>query len=75
MGQKPRRSGSDGHLPPGSRRRKRHRVQPGAAATWALPSAVVAALEMRKPSPFDCVHFMPAVDDAEVNGPRVIDWP
>jgi len=41
----------------------------------AFPSGVVAALEMRKPSPFARVHFMPAVDDVQVNGPRVIDWP
>jgi hypothetical protein len=52
-----------------------NRAQPGAEATWALPSAVVAALEIRKPSPFDSVHFMPAVDDAQVNGPRVIVCP
>jgi hypothetical protein len=41
----------------------------------AFPSAVVATLEMRKPSPFARVHLMPAVDDAQVKGPRVIDWP
>jgi hypothetical protein len=41
----------------------------------AFPSAVVAELEMRKPSPFARVHFMPAVEDAQVKGPRVIDWP
>jgi hypothetical protein len=41
----------------------------------AFPNAVVAALEMRKPSPFARVHFIPAVDDAQVKGPRVIAWP
>jgi len=39
----------------------------------AFPSAVMAPLEMRKPSPLVRVHFMPAVDEAQVNGPRVID--
>jgi hypothetical protein len=44
-------------------------------ATLAFPSAVVALLEMRKPSPLARVHFIPAVDEAQVNGPSVIDWP
>jgi hypothetical protein len=35
----------------------------------------VALLEMRKPSPFASVHVMPAVDEAQVNGPRLMDWP
>jgi hypothetical protein len=43
--------------------------------TFAFPNAVVALLEMRNPSPFARVHFMPAVDEAQVNGPRVIDCP
>lgn len=41
----------------------------------ALPNVVVPLLEMRNPSPLARVHFMPAVDDAQVNGPSVIDWP
>jgi hypothetical protein len=45
------------------------------AVTWAFPTAVVAVLEMRKPSPLASVHFMPALDEAHVNGPSVIDWP
>jgi hypothetical protein len=43
--------------------------------TFALPSAVVALLEIRKPSPFASEHLTPAIDEAQVNGPRVIDWP
>ena len=39
----------------------------------AFPNAVIALLAMRKPSPVARVHFMPAVDEAQVNGPRVID--
>ena len=50
-------------------------TQPAVGFTVALPSAVVAPLEMRKPSPLARVHFIPAVDDAQVKGPRVIDWP
>ena len=37
--------------------------------------AVMALLEMRNPSPLASVHLTPAVDEAQVNGPRVIDWP
>jgi hypothetical protein len=47
----------------------------GVVTTVAFPSAVVAALEIRKPSPLATVHFTPAVDDEQVNGPSVIDWP
>jgi hypothetical protein len=43
--------------------------------TVALPNAVVTLLEMRKPSPLATVHLMPAVDEAQVKGPSVIDWP
>jgi hypothetical protein len=45
------------------------------AATLAFPSAVMALLEMRNPSPLASVHLTPAVDEAQVKGPRVIDWP
>lgn len=41
----------------------------------ALPCGVMAALEMRKPSPFPRVQVIPDVDDAQVKGPRVIDCP
>jgi hypothetical protein len=41
----------------------------------AFPSAVMALLEMRNPSPLASVHLTPAVDEAQVKGPRVIDWP
>ena len=50
-------------------------AQLDAAATLALPSAVMALLEMRNPSPLASVHLTPAVDEAQVKGPRVIDWP
>lgn len=46
-----------------------------AVATVAPPSGVTAVLEIRKPSPFPSVHLMPAVDEAHVKGPRVIDRP
>ncbi len=46
-----------------------------AAATLAFPSTMTAALEMRKPSPLASVHLMPAVDEEQVNGARVIDMP
>jgi hypothetical protein len=36
---------------------------------------VIALLEIENPSPLASVHFMPAVDEAQVNGPSVIDWP
>ena len=49
--------------------------QPEPATTLALPNGVIAWLEIKNPSPLASVHFMPAVDDAQVNGPRVIDWP
>jgi hypothetical protein len=42
-------------------------------ATLAFPNAVVALLERRNPSPLARVHLMPAVDEAHVNGPSVID--
>ena len=45
------------------------------AATLAAPNAVVPPLEMRKPSPLASVHLMPAVDEEQVNGARVIDMP
>jgi hypothetical protein len=41
----------------------------------ALPNGVTAWLEITNPSPLASVHLMPAVDEAQVNGPRVIDWP
>src|SRR6202000_3255176 len=49
--------------------------QPGVATTVALPNGVTAWLEIKNPSPLASVHLMPAVDEAQVNGPRVIDWP
>ena len=61
--------------PPGSHNTTDFPAQLALVATCAFPSAVVAELEMRKPSPFASVHFMPAVDDAQVKGPSVIDWP
>ena len=45
------------------------------AATLAFPTAVMALLEMRNPSPLASMHLTPAVDEAQVKGPRVIDWP
>ncbi len=51
------------------------RTQPVVDFTVALPSAEVAPLEIRNPSPPARVHRMPAVDDAQVKGPRVIDCP
>ena len=45
------------------------------ATTLALPNGVTAWLEIENPSPLARVHFMPAVDEAQVNGPDVIDWP
>jgi hypothetical protein len=50
-------------------------AQPEAVPTVAFPSGVTAALEMRKPSPFPRMHLMPAVDEEQVNGLRVIDMP
>jgi hypothetical protein len=32
-------------------------------------------VEMRNPFPLERVHLMPAVDDAQVNGPREIEAP
>jgi hypothetical protein len=47
----------------------------GVVTTVAFPRASVAELDMRKPSPLATAHFTPAVDDEQVNGPSVIDWP
>ena len=41
---------------------------------WRLP-APWRRVEMRKPSPLASVHLMPAVDEEQVNGARVIDMP
>jgi hypothetical protein len=41
--------------------------------TVAPPTAVIPLLDIRNPAPLPSVHFMPAVEDAQVNGPRVID--
>ena len=46
-----------------------------AGATLAFPTGVIAAVEIKKPSPFASVHLMPAVDDKQVNGLRVTDMP
>lgn len=46
-----------------------------AVASLAFPRTVVAVLEMRKPSPFARAHLIPALDDPQTNGLRVIDWP
>jgi hypothetical protein len=46
-----------------------------AGATVAPPSGVTAVLEIWKPSPLPSVQLMPVVDEAHVNGPRVIDMP
>ena len=43
--------------------------------TLALPNGMTAWLEIENPSPLASVHFMPAVDEAHVKGPSVIDWP
>ncbi len=43
--------------------------------TLASPSTMTAALEMRKPSPLASVHLIPAVDEEQVKGARVIDMP
>jgi hypothetical protein len=48
---------------------------PEPGATVAPPNGVTAELEMRNPRPLANVHLMPAVDDAQVKGPRVIDMP
>jgi hypothetical protein len=46
-----------------------------AGATLAFPTGVIAAVEIKKPSPFASVHFMPVVNDRHVKGLRVTDMP
>ena len=77
-----RHQGATAQLTPGAvsrrsrgSRRTGTRLSSSPPPPWRSPAQWSRLLEMRNPSPFARVHLMPAVDEVQVKGPSVIDWP